>query len=80
MKGEKGMRRYVDGQDRKLMKVVCNKCGRQLKMENGYLKEFCFTGDAVFGYFSHKDGTAHHFDLCEDCYDALTAQFAVPAV
>ena len=78
MKGEKGMRGYRDGQDRKLMKVVCNKCGRQLKMENGYLKEFCFTGDAAFGYFSRKDGTVHHFDLCEDCYDALTAQFAVP--
>lgn len=78
MKGEKGMRRYGDGQDRMLMKVVCNKCGRQLKVENGYLKEFCFTGDAAFGYFSHKDGTVHHFDLCEDCYDDLTVQFAVP--
>lgn len=72
------MRRYEDGQDRKLRKVVCNKCGRQLKVENGYLKEFCFAADTAFGYFSRKDGMTHHFDLCEDCYDALTAQFTVP--
>lgn len=72
------MRKYVDGQDKKLIKVVCNKCGRPLKVENGYLREFCFSADTVFGYFSHKDGQAHHFDLCEDCYDNLTSQFTVP--
>ena len=71
------MRKYVNGQDKKLMKVVCNKCGRQLKLENGYLKEYCFEADTVFGYFSRKDGASHHFDLCEDCYDEITAQFAV---
>ena len=73
------MRKYGDGQDRKLIQVVCNKCGRQLKVENGYLKEGCFFGDAVFGYFSRRDGSACHFDLCEDCFDELLAQFAVPA-
>ena len=72
------MRRYEEGQDKKLIQVVCNKCGRQLKVENGYLREFCFDADAAFGYFSRKDGVRHHFDLCEDCYDNLTAGFAVP--
>lgn len=72
------MRKYEDGQDKKLMRVVCNKCGRPLKVENGYLREFCFCADTVFGYFSHKDGLTHHFDLCEDCYDNLTSQFTVP--
>lgn len=76
-KGEKSMRRYEDGQEKMLVEVVCNKCGRKLKVENGYLKEFCFAADTVFGYFSQKDGMAHHFDLCEDCYDDMTAQFAV---
>ncbi len=71
------MRKYGDGQDRKLIQVVCNKCGRVLKVKDGYLKEYCFSGDTVFGYFSRKDGMKHHFDLCEDCYDALTAQFDV---
>ncbi len=72
------MRRYGDGQERELISVVCNKCGRELKVEKGYLREFCFAGDALFGYFSRKDGTAHHFDLCEDCYDEMTVQFALP--
>ena len=48
-------------------------------MENGYLKEYCFSADTVFGYFSRKDGVRHHFDLCEECYDALTAGFALEA-
>lgn len=71
------MRKYGEGQERKLIQVVCNKCGRALKVEDGYLKEYCFSADTVFGYFSRKDGMRHHFDLCEDCYDALTAGFAV---
>ncbi len=71
------MRKY--GQDGKLMMAVCNKCGRTLKVEQGYLREFCFEGAASFGYFSRKDGTVQHFDLCEDCYDELTARFLVPA-
>ena len=73
------MRIFKDGQDRELVQVVCNKCGKELKIEKGRLKEVCFSADAVFGYFSRKDGTTQHFDLCEDCYDELTAQFAVPA-
>lgn len=72
------MRKYRDGQEKKLIQVVCNHCGRALKTEDGRLKEFCFEADTVFGYFSRKDGTRHHFDLCEDCYDNLTAQFALP--
>lgn len=73
---EKGMRRY--GQDKNMTMAVCNKCGRTLRVEGGYLREFCFEGKAVFGYFSKKDGTSEHFDLCEDCYESLTAQFLVP--
>lgn len=71
------MRRY--GQDGKLMTVVCNQCGKTLRLEKGYLREFCFEGKAVFGYFSRKDGTAERFDLCEDCYEELTTRFSVPA-
>ena len=71
------MRKYEEGQDRKLIQVVCNKCGRPLKLENGHLKEHCFSADTAFGYFSRKDGIRHHFDLCESCYDQWTAQFAV---
>lgn len=72
------MRKYQVGQDRKLAQVVCNCCGRELKVEDGYLKEGCFEADTVFGYFSNKDGSRRRFDLCEACYDKMTAQFAVP--
>ncbi|MCI8529661.1 MAG: hypothetical protein HFH82_11015 [Lachnospiraceae bacterium] len=72
------MREYESGRERILMGVVCNQCGRKLKVEKGYLREFCFSADTVFGYFSRKDGTKHHFDLCEDCYDQLTSQFSIP--
>ena len=77
-KGEIKMRRYEDGQNDHLAQVVCNKCGRKLKVENGFLKEGCFSADSVFGYFSRKDGITHHFDLCEDCYDEMISLFQVP--
>lgn len=72
------MRKYQAGQDRKLTQVVCNRCGRKLKVEDGYLKEGCFSAETSFGYFSRKDGTRHSFDLCEDCYDTLTESFQIP--
>ncbi len=72
------MRKYKEEKERRLEEVVCNKCGRLLKVENGILKEGCFTADAFFGYFSKKDGVKHQFDLCEDCYDALIGEFSLP--
>ncbi len=72
------MRKYTDESKTELEKVICNQCGRQLKVENGILKEGCFAADTVFGYFSEKDGIRHFFDLCEKCYDAMVKEFAVP--
>lgn len=72
------MRKYREVQENGLVQVVCNKCGRSLRVEDGRLKEGCFSAEAVFGYFSRKDGDVHQFDLCEDCYDSLIAQFAIP--
>ena len=73
------MRKYEEGQDKRLTEVVCNKCGRKLEVENGYLREDCVAVYKTFGYFSRKDGVSMQFDLCEDCYDELVAQFVVPA-
>ncbi len=78
MEMEDKMRKYEEEQSGKLMQVVCNRCKRELKVENGYLKEGCFSTDFVFGYFSKKDGVRHRFDLCEECYDQLVADFPVP--
>ncbi len=72
------MRKYESETNAKLIQVVCNQCKKQLKMENGYLKEGCYNADIIFGYFSKKDGTRHRFDLCEECYDKMVAQFAIP--
>ncbi len=68
------MRKYTDENNMELEQVICNKCGRQLRVENGILKEGCFAADTVF---SEKDGVRHLFDLCEDCYDRMIKEFAV---
>lgn len=72
------MRSYQDENEITLKEVVCNRCGKMLKIENGMIKEGCFSADTVFGYFSQKDGMRHRFDLCEACYDAILTDFAIP--
>ncbi|MBQ7934241.1 MAG: hypothetical protein IJ327_05600 [Lachnospiraceae bacterium] len=72
------MRKYLNQDKPELEKVFCNKCGKQLQLEQGYLKEGCFSARHVFGYFSRKDGMRHSFDLCEDCYDHMVSQFLIP--
>lgn len=72
------MRKY-DGENGQLKKVICNSCKKELKLENGYLKEGCFSADYVFGYFSRRDGIRHRFDLCEECYNNVIAGFEIPA-
>jgi predicted nucleic acid-binding Zn-ribbon protein len=72
------MRKYTKIEDNQLLEVRCNQCGRVLQVENGMLKEGCFHGENVFGYFSTKDGTKHSFDLCEACYDCMISKFKIP--
>jgi len=76
---DKNMRQYLDSDKRTLEKIVCNQCGRELKIENGIVQEGVFAGEAHWGYFSDKDGEKHVFDLCEACYDHLLRQFLIPA-
>lgn len=57
------MRKEENG---KLQQVICNGCGKELKIENEIVREGCFAADVRFGYFSRKDGLRHKFDLCED--------------
>ncbi len=73
------MRIYRKEYGSKLEKVICNCCGKELKVENGILREGCFMGDQTFGYFSEKDGDRYRFDLCEACFDGLLAKFRQPA-
>lgn len=74
------MREYSIAEKRILTAVTCNGCGRQLKVENGELKEGCFAGRQAFGYFSSMDGEMHSFDLCEECYRKMVNKFSVPVL
>ena len=71
------MRVYSD--QKELIKVVCNCCRKNLLVENGFLKEECIHVEHNFGFFGTKDGLSHRFDLCEDCYQKITEDFAIPA-
>ena len=47
-------------------------------LKEGYLREGCYEGQQIFGYFSRKDGLRHKFDLCEECYDKWIGGFIIP--
>ena len=58
--------------------IYCNCCGKELKVENGILKEDAFEATKEWGYFSKRDMEIDHFKLCENCYERITAQFKIP--
>lgn len=58
--------------------ICCNSCGKNLKVENGILKEDAFEATKEWGYFSERDMEVHHFNLCEECYDKLISEFQIP--
>lgn len=72
------MRIYSEIKEKELEAVICNRCKKELRVEKGILKEGCFRGKQRFGFFSEKDGQEHSFDLCENCYDELVADFLIP--
>ena len=73
------MRIYEEGSREKLSAVICNQCGKKMKVENGIMMEGCCHVETPFSYFSQKDGHRYLFDLCEECYDRMIAEFSVPA-
>lgn len=75
------MREYKERelQETQLAKVCCNQCGKELLVEEGILKEGCFSIDYTFDYFSNKDGYIYSFDLCEECFDKWVTGFQIPA-
>lgn len=62
------------------MKVYCNCCKKQIQMkENTQIAlEDYVTIDKNWGYFSNKDGIRQKMNICESCFDAWTATFAMP--
>ncbi|MCL2253953.1 MAG: hypothetical protein FWC09_05850 [Lachnospiraceae bacterium] len=72
------MRIYENHDQEKIFTVICNKCKKVINVENNIIKEGLYEVEYQFGYFSHKDGEIHSFDLCEDCYDEITNSFLIP--
>lgn len=69
------MRKY--NAKNEIQEVTCNMCRKELKIENGLVKEGVFGSEYLWNYFSGKDGEIHTFDLCESCYDKLVKQFKI---
>ena len=59
-------------------KIVCHKCGTVYVVEHAVAKKDFLYIEKDWGYFSKKDAERHEFDLCEDCYDKMTADFIIP--
>ena len=72
------MRKYKEDDEKKLVQVICNKCGKELIVDREIVKEGNFSITYGWGYFSHKDGQVHKFDLCEECYDYFINNFEIP--
>ena len=47
-------------------------------VQDGIVKEGCFSVQYKFDYFSNKDGYIYNLDLCEECFDKWNSQFTIP--
>ena len=70
------MREYDE--QKRMINVQCNGCKKELRLEQGVVKEGCFHADYSWGYFSSRDGMRHQFDLCEECYNRFVEAFSIP--
>ena len=68
---QENMKDYLD-------KIICNKCGRELTVENQIPREDYIMVRKQWGYFSEKDGKTYSFVLCEECSDRLVQSFIIP--
>lgn len=74
------MRQYTifEEQKKKVTRIICNKCKREIEVVNGIPREDVFSVEKRWGYFSQKDNEIHRFDLCESCYDEWVKSFGIP--
>ncbi len=73
------MRQYKENTQQiyEIDKIICNKCGKEIKVTGGVAREDSLHVTKRWGYFSNKDNQEDEFDLCEDCYDDLVASFKI---
>ncbi len=72
------MRKYGIKETKEIETIVCNKCGKEIRVKSGIPSEDILQVEKRWGYFSDKDNEEHTFDLCEACYDELVAGFQIP--
>lgn len=72
------MKKYTVKENQELETIICNKCGKEIKVERGIAKEDVLSVEKRWGYFSNKDNVVHNFDLCEACYDEWIQTFKHP--
>ena len=72
------MRQYKMQETKEVEKIICNKCGKEILVNNGVAEADVLSVQKRWGYFSNKDNDVHEFDLCEECYDKWIATFAIP--
>ena len=59
--------------------IVCNKCGKKIKVEKGIPCEDFIHVCKNWGYFSKKDGKAQKCVICEDCVEKMVEEFVIPS-
>ena len=72
------MRQYQLKETKEINKIVCNQCGKEIRVVDGTPREGVFSVDYAWGYFSDKDNQVDCFDLCEKCYDEFVSTFVIP--
>ena len=73
------MRQYKMQEKKEVDKIVCNKCGKEILVENGVAEADMLSVQKRWGYFSNKDNDVHEFDLCEECYIEFLNSFIIEA-
>lgn len=71
------MRQYKIKETKEIDKIICNKCGKEICVNEGRPETDVLTVEKRWGYFSRKDNEIHEFDLCEECYDEMIRTFAI---
>ncbi len=73
------MRIVIKGQSEKVVKVICNRCKKEIPIsDTGMMLEEYLHVEKIWGYFSKQDGQRIAFDLCEECTGKIISEFDLP--